>query len=277
MKQLILNSADLTFIVRVVVYSILLSSVLLIVSLIVEAIRWRQHSPQEVRTGRKLRLLQKASISHFAKVTGVGLMVSIPAYFISIALHIERWRTRYFILSLAIICSFIAFFQVLELLLNSRINQATENGPLSREAFTKRVIRIRGRFRDGKQHRIVARVFAVFLGIILPVLLTTIALAIPASVERWLCLLVTVSGIPIGIFFWVSSDREWEFTGKEVIARAGGRTRWTIPFTSITNVEVKPASPGRFWLFLCTPRRRYTVFVLPELANRLLAASQNEI
>ncbi|MEY2519638.1 MAG: hypothetical protein QOF24_1397 [Verrucomicrobiota bacterium] len=104
--------------------------------------------------------------------------------------------------------------------------------------------RIRGRFRTTKGHRIGARAAGIFLCILLP---SVFVYALfergwprwPLTADEWTCVILLILTPAMGSFVWLSADREWEFTGEEILMRRRGRLLWKIPVDSITATRIQ--------------------------------------
>jgi hypothetical protein len=129
--------------------------------------------------------------------------------------------------------------------------------------------RIRGHFRVPKGHRIGARAAGIFLCIILP---SVFVYALfehglprwPFTADEWACVILSILTPPIGAYLWLSADREWEFTGQEILARRRGRLLWQIPVDSITATRIQHLRYA-IWLDLIAGGRRYSILLVPDL------------
>jgi hypothetical protein len=133
---------------------------------------------------------------------------------------------------------------------------------------------IRGRFRNPISIRIGSRLFALLLAFGSPI--TPIVLirsrdgpVWPFTLLEWILLLTSVACFIAAIFVWRSADREYEFTGDEILERRRGVLRWRVAISALTDVRLERVKSG-IWAHLYSGSQRYSVFLIPELRKQLL-------
>lgn len=131
--------------------------------------------------------------------------------------------------------------------------------------------RIRGRFRDPRQDRILFYFYAVFFGILSAVFFYQILLRAlsqePFTNDDWGFVVLVLIGLGMAALFWVNTGREWHFTGLEIIAYRKGKLIWRIPIDSITEVGAEHGSHNVLWMHIHANGRKYSMPVVPELSQ----------
>ena len=133
---------------------------------------------------------------------------------------------------------------------------------------------IRGRFRDSTAHQLGAHAPGVFLCGVVPAacLIALFADGVPQwpfSGDQWACMIVSFTSPALGAVLWRSADREWEFTGDEIVARTRGRVVWSVPLASITETRVSAGPHRTVYLELFAGDRRYSMLVVPSLLQHI--------
>jgi hypothetical protein len=131
--------------------------------------------------------------------------------------------------------------------------------------------RIRGRFRASRGLRIGARAAGIFLGVLLP---SVFVYALfergwprwPLTADELTCVILSIVTPAIGSYIWLSADREWEFTGEEILMRRRGKLLWKIAVDSITATRLQRLRYA-IWLDLIAGGRRYSILVEPDLLH----------
>ena len=90
----------------------------------------------------------------------------------------------------------------------------------------------------------------------------------PLNPLEWFLVGIAASSFIIAFVLW--SDREYEFTGEEIIYRQRGTVRWRVPISALTTVRMEALPSGGVWAHLYSGTKRYSVFLVPELRDRLL-------
>jgi hypothetical protein len=133
---------------------------------------------------------------------------------------------------------------------------------------------VKGRFGDSREYRFWGYFGVIFFAIALPALFIFALFQHglprwPFSGDQWACVVVIIVGPLLGSFFWLSTGREYEFTGRQVRYWRRGTLRWEIPIDSITGWQIERArSAPRSWLHFFVDSRRYSLSIFPSLAER---------
>ena len=132
---------------------------------------------------------------------------------------------------------------------------------------------IRGHFRENKSDRFALGILGVCFSVI-PLAALTFCIFGPGShapsdTDKVTCIVLAAIWIVVWIFLWFAWDNQWEFTGTEIIKRHGRFVHWRVRTESIARAEVEVTPERAAFLHVFTPRRRYSMRVVPELLDLL--------
>ena len=139
----------------------------------------------------------------------------------------------------------------------------------------ERLRAVQGRFRDSPSWRFASRCFAVVLLVLAPIPLITLiqsrGLPVwPLRPVEWILIISAVGCLAAAIILWKAMDREYDFTGEEILERRCGIVRWRLPVSAITRVHLERVKGG-MWAHLYSGSQRYSVFLVSELRKQLLS------
>lgn len=132
---------------------------------------------------------------------------------------------------------------------------------------------VRGRFRYPAGYRLAGRAAGIFLVLAVPI--SCVLAWFSSKLSPFEVSILIAAGFVSPVFgsaIWIYSDREWRFTGNEIVARRRNLVLWQIPISAITDFQVRPYSTKYSWLLLIVAGKRHSVFVGPEFRASLKKA-----
>lgn len=260
---------------KIAALAILLAAILLIIALVIAQIIGKRRVLSSVTDGEEIpQNFRKWIVVHFIKLTSLGLIVANAIYVISLIPTFAPLRLVFLMISFGYpISTFLD--TVVRLVRQSRppTDLAVTVQEINRAPTTVNVDRlraIRGRFSQNGSFRLLGRVLGVLFGLVLPLVFIFDALdgsfGAPSD-PVWVLYLMAAIGVALGLFCWVAVDREWEFTGEEIIARRRNSIRWRVPISSITKTHVEITPHKTVWLHIFKLQDRYSIPVVPGLMN----------
>lgn len=272
-----LGPRNLVFIGQVVAWTIALATILLTVLLVISQIIGKFH-PSRKGT---VAMFQRWTVSHFIKVTALCVVIAASFYLLFPS---ARPQDRLIFIMMSLSCPIAAFVEgslrLLRLSKGSTDLMPDRFGVIAEEinrvpatTLVNQLRTIRGRFTYKKTERLGGRVLGVVFGIVFPLILIIgafpIGRSIPSYSDTVTCLIMAPICLGLGIFFWFALEREWEFTGEEIIARRRHSIHWRVPINSIVRAEIEITPQRVLWLRVFTPERGYSVKIVPKLLELL--------
>jgi hypothetical protein len=139
----------------------------------------------------------------------------------------------------------------------------------------ERLRAVRGRFRDSLTWRAMSRSVAILLLCLCAI--TPAALiwsrgspVWPLTFTEWFVLTAAAGTCAAAFAVWTAADREYEFTGEEILERRRGVIQWRVPISLVTRVRLERVRAGT-WAHFYSGHQRYSVFLFPELQKQLLS------
>jgi hypothetical protein len=132
---------------------------------------------------------------------------------------------------------------------------------------------IRGRFGETKLYRLGIRLTAFFFFalalLFVGMFFRTGIPHWPLSSDRWFCVVSVPLGIAGAVFFWRTSDIEYEFTGTEIIKYRSGTVQQRIPVAEIVTTEILGNDGVNMWLSMQTGTTKLLIRLMPSLLAKL--------
>ena len=139
----------------------------------------------------------------------------------------------------------------------------------------ERLRAVRGLFRQSLTWRVMSRSFSILLVCIC--VITPVALiwsrdspVWPLTLTEWFVLIAAAGTCAAAFAVWTAADREYEFTGEEIVERRRGVVQWRVAISLITRIRLERVRAGT-WAHFYSGHQRYSVFLLPELQRQLMS------
>jgi hypothetical protein len=143
-----------------------------------------------------------------------------------------------------------------------------------RPVSDERLRAVRGRFRDSPTWRFMSRSVAVLLVFLSPIAPAAVIWSRgspvwPLTSTEWIVLIAAAGTCAAAFAVWTAADREYEFTGEEILERRCGVIQWRVPISIVTRVRLERVRGSGIWAHFYSGSQCYSVFLVPELRKQL--------